>query len=57
MALDRLFELTEEVIKDRLDAEAVKIELDKDIKKYIIYTVKMDQTTCIPGDITAVFSY
>ncbi|GIN93143.1 hypothetical protein J22TS1_41940 [Siminovitchia terrae] len=49
MALDRLFELTEEVIKDKLYAEAVKIELDGDKKNrsFFTCTVKMDESTYI----------
>ncbi|MBD8006643.1 hypothetical protein [Bacillus norwichensis] len=46
MALDRLFELTEEMIKDKLDAEAVKIELDGD-RSFFACTAQMDESTYI----------
>lgn len=49
MALERLFQLTEQMIKDKLDAEEVKIELDGDKKNrsFFVCTVKMDESTYI----------
>lgn len=49
MALERLFQLTEQMIKDKLDAEEVKIELDGDKKNrsFFACTVKMDESTYI----------
>ncbi|GEM_PF-5485516 len=44
MLLDRLFELTEEMIKDNLDAETVKIKLDGEINKEALYVCKVKNT-------------
>lgn len=49
MALDRLFQLTEEIITEKLNVEAVDIKLDGAInkEKCFICTVQKDDTTFV----------